>query len=51
MEKITQYNIEIFQVLSQYFLLNFLFCPGFLTFGDKFQTISGTEQKIYHYIS
>ncbi len=26
------------------FLLNFLFCPGFLTFWDKFQAISRPGQ-------
>ncbi len=52
-----QYNIEMlyiltFQVLSMFsaklcFLLNVLFCPGFLTFWDKFQVISGPGQIIF----
>ncbi len=39
-----EYNIEMlyiltFQVLSMFFLLNFLFCPGFSQVLDKFQTV------------
>ncbi len=26
------------------FLLNFMFCPGFLTFWDKFHALSGPGQ-------
>ncbi len=37
--------ILTFQVLSSIFFLNFLLCPGFLTFLDKFQTISGPGQR------
>ncbi len=36
--------ILTFQVLSMFYLLNFLFCPGFLTFRVKFQAICGLGQ-------
>ncbi len=47
-----QYNIEMmyiltFQVLSRFSAKFFLFCSGFLTFGDKFQAISRPGQIIF----
>ncbi len=38
-KKISQYNTG--------FLLNFLFCPGFLTFWDQFQATSGHGQILF----
>ncbi len=42
-KKLSQYNIEIWYILT-FQVLSKLFCPGFLTFWDKFQPISGNGQ-------
>ncbi len=46
---LSQYNIEMLCIFNNpgfcpCFLLNFLFCPGFLTVLGKFQAISGPGQ-------